>query len=347
MSLSPFTRGRLALSAPAIKTIAKALATLDPISAVSAGLRVHNGNIPFELNAEPARDLTLIGCDGSGITQTAYGLMHGALSSGFRGITISQIPLFHMCSMEQENVRWTADLNYTHAAVHRKEHTAARVLSFMDLDKTPFLETEELIRFLRDVMQDTSTRYACILVPRLITSPKQDQQHIKAGIISALRTVKEDLGDFVVYLEDLRYHPDDIAFLSTRAAGVIKTVRGTAEEAPAKPDDLCLFSNHALPTIRHYQPGEGHVGVYKHKERLDVMPRIITPYVNTPLHQLDDSVIKALNRIHAEPDVSRLTYIQRLELVSRACGFQNWHAAEAQGRGILDKVRGILQRRPD
>lgn len=344
MSLSPFTRGRLALSAPAIKTIAKALATQDPIHAVTAGLRVHNGNMPFEVNEEPARDLTITGLSGSGCLEIAYGFAYGAAQSGFRVLTVSFTSGL-LWKGDLNAVVWGEDPDQDGAMIRRGPRTRARAFHLAG-DEGIFRATPQGIEtFLRRALEDVTTRQTSLIMPFLGKLPRQEACAYQAALLHGLSSVREHLGDVVLILQETGFMHEDIKFLDAHAGGVIKVDRKRAQSIEAKEGDLCLFGKYALPGTDDFQAGEFLVGTHGDRRDPRLMPKITGPYTEKAAHEFHETVIRALNRIYAEPNVPDLTYIERLELVSKACGFQNWHAAEAQGRGFLDTVQSMLTRR--
>ena len=184
-----------------------------------------------------------------------------------------------------------------------------------------------------------------MLKPPFEKASHDDADVLRRAILDGLFSVKENLSDVVIFFEEMGYDPCEIDFLDTHSGGTLKTVYGTINKARANPGDLCLFCAGAILGTKNFQPGEALVGTYASKRDARLMPKITIPYTMKPAHELHDAVFRALNIIDAEPNAFRLPYTARLNLVSRACGFSDWHAAEASGRGLIDKMRSALRRK--
>lgn len=334
MSFSPFERGRLALSNAAIKIIAKRLSSDDPLTAIAAGLRAHHGDMPFDVLGEPVRDLTIMGMDGSGCVETGYGYVREATAAGFRSVIISSAPDIFWKGRSRETF-WGQDPEQGCVTIRHAARTSARALHIGGDDFTKLTALDAIRSFLERSLEDVSTREMHLSIPAFQKLSDRDSDHLLSLMASGLRSVSENLDDAVLFFDKFPSKGGDLDLVSSRAAGVIRTVWARARRTEVDEGTLYLFGKHALPETDDFKAGDFLVGTPADVLGHRPLPKISGPYTTEAAHDLHRTVVRALNVIHAEPGVARLPYTARLDLVARACGHSGWHAAEACGRGSV------------
>lgn len=191
---------------------------------------------------------------------------------------------------------------------------------------------EATATFLNDAMDEPSVRQILVRLPVRAKAALEDYVALLAQCLDVLRNRRTDLSDCVVFLEEADVSDGDGAFLRRSAGGVLRVSTPQMARSHARPDDLCLFMKSSAAATRDFEPGEALVGRFREEQNARNLPKMMAPYTSDTFYALDPVVLRALNRIAAEPNVSDLPHMARLNLVARAAGYAGWHKVPGAGR---------------
>lgn len=350
MEISPFKHGRLAMSPEAMKIAAKILAKGRPVPAIMAGLRhdAEKAGGPLRLPAPIKREAMIIGTLGSGIMPLSRELVNDVSNSGYRIIRFTHAtPRFFLPEdVHASRVIWGPDQWF-----HAWEGETG--ISMMDLHAVKGSVHEKVGRYLdSSFAEDTVVMTGFRLVNLLFTS-REIYENVRDGAVEAILG-RKDLSDCVLVLEDVDLGARATESLRNKFAGVFGTFSAyEMERLSFGPDMPCVFGKDSYicgPEEGGINFDAGQYGDRNIKELLtDIRITFRDPDAEvkpgedvrfdhrstTRRERPREEIAKAIKRLRAdlqnENDQPLLkTHTDRLNAVARACGYQDWQAA--QGR---------------
>ena len=330
MDSSRLADGRLAMSNEAMKIVAKALTKVSPLSALRAGLR-HDVDRNEFLRI---KRLTVLSEPGSGYTETSMGLAREAANAGFRTVMVVEVhqaSLFYKRQIEGYEDWWkNSDSERPWLLSRSAPETEARLVNLANssrADHDSILQDYLSTDFLNDRVMDTT-----IIVPSLREPIDPEEQKNCAEV---LRTVTK------VFERNRALFSDVMVFFTNIGIGTTPLLSGAdfplvyasgdlRQPVSLQEGDDCMmivgcrsekiedwFCEVTLGTWGLSRPG----GFTRQTE----YPFLFTPMAG---HELSEPVLRALRRMKGESFAS-MGHVKKLDLVARACGYKDWHAAQA------------------